>query len=893
MTNWHPLAVEGVKLLELGRVDEARLLLRQAVGMHPFEAWPYIKLAQVEESIHSKIHLYEKSLEVEPTDWAFIGLITTHISEDRVEAAYRAYVRARRTLGDLSRLQQVVPRIIDIAEVFEDPTFDWRRYLANHPTLVTTDKNPIDVAVKHYLDVERYLHLPEGERPSLKGGFNAHVYRVLNPDLAWLSDEKLLSHFHAYSLHDAPLYSLKNIPKDFDPGRYRKLNPDLAAFTDREAVVHFVQYGSKERRMYNTGFQVTDGPVLHEGDLAEFAEYRNSCVALINHEVSLSGAPLFFQSLADRFAAEGYFSNIVILDPHRSDAFEGSLRSDRIKRICFNDDPDQLERILHFLNPVVVYSNSVTLYLKHLERFHYLQYRSIFHLHETVLSAALFRDLEILRESRTYVVSDQLARDYQESGLENVRVFPPFLPERLLARMDEALRQAPSKVGDRLTVGMCGWISERKGFELFQYVAEQRPDIDFIWIGGQEHDAMGYKRENLKIVPFTTNPYEHFCLLDHFFLTSKQDPCPLVLLEALYLNLKIILLEGGSTYEHPSEKLDNVVVIPNHGFTPEGVLSGFNSLQLTRDGNPSHRNPAYIKEEFSSPRIYRKSGSPTRDVVALSYYIAPDDSPFTWRYYSNIINQFILRNDHEVEVIIQFASQQPITSPIKEHFSSAIKAPLRMLERPNRGYDIGGLADTVKLLIDEAPTNDPHIIYFHTKGNPIKREYLHKVLFCDDYRQFDTTATRQYVLTCGPDDLNRPVFFRHELFQELRSLREPFEFVAGTTFITRLSNLRTLHERYDEISASLTDLHTDDVYWRELMLNERIFRANATNPDIPRLQAPIDPDGPEIVREKGCKNYFELLHVHGKRGIPDCQFEHSLERLVGYWILNGKRVRLV
>jgi len=42
MTNWHPLAVEGVKLLELGEVDKARLLLRQAVGMHPYEAWPYI-----------------------------------------------------------------------------------------------------------------------------------------------------------------------------------------------------------------------------------------------------------------------------------------------------------------------------------------------------------------------------------------------------------------------------------------------------------------------------------------------------------------------------------------------------------------------------------------------------------------------------------------------------------------------------------------------------------------------------------------------------------------------------------------------------------------------------------------------------------------------------------
>ena len=307
MTMWHPIALEGVRLIELGKIEEGRHLLRQAVSSHPFEAWPYLKLAEVEESINSKIHLYEKSLEVEVTDWAFIGLIRTHVNEDRLEAAYRCYARARRTLEDITRLRDLLPRMVEVAGVFEDSSFDWRAYLAKRPTLLTKDKNPVDVAVKHYLDVGRYSHHLDKAETVLEGGFNAGIYRLLNPEINDLSDEQVLTHFFDYNVHDAPLYSLKNVPTDFDPARYRQLNSDLAAFLDREAVVHFVQYAAKEKRMYNTGFMLTDAPVLGETELADYAKYRNNCVVLINHEASLSGAPLFFQAFVDALARERYF----------------------------------------------------------------------------------------------------------------------------------------------------------------------------------------------------------------------------------------------------------------------------------------------------------------------------------------------------------------------------------------------------------------------------------------------------------------------------------------------------------------------------------------------------------------------------------------------------------
>lgn len=895
---WHSIAVRGVTLLDQGDRVEARALLKRAVALHPTEAWPYIKLAEVLEESDLKVHLYERSLEVEVTDWAFVGLIDAHLKNGRLEAAHRAFTRANAALSDMTLVTRLCPRIFQIDAVFNDPSFNWQEYLKARPRLSTKERNPADVAIQHYLEVGRFVGQKSQTIIDLPGGFNFELYRILHPATHELGEDETYAHFVANEPHDAALYSMDIIPRDFDPSIYQMLNPDLVNLSGRESVAHYLTIGKSEKRLYNTGLSPKEMRLLSDIDVKPYEHYRNNCVVFINHDSSLTGAPLFLKALSEYLATRSIFQNVLFLDTYVNPAFSALEKNDRVVRLYYNNDVERLREMIAYFNPLLIYSNSLNVFLKSVETFLFVRYRAIFHLHESISDARVFRDLTTLQEDRVYAVSDRINNDLSGLGLRNVKTFPPFLAPETFAKLDASESAGRAEEKDVLspsavTIGMCGPISERKNFELFQYLSRKRPDLSFVWIGGKPDEVEAYSTKNLSIVPFTANPYEHFQKMDYFFLTSRRDPCPIVVLEALYLNKKVLVLDKNISYEHPQEKLESYLVIEDHKNDPETILAKFNSLPLTKSPNATRRNQDYIREEFSQPRLLLKKPCKERDVVALSYYVAPTDSLDHRIYYSNLINQFLLRNDHECEVVIQFASNAPVKEEVKRHFAESIQAPLRTYERSNRGFDIGGLMASVKRLFDETPDRDGYLIYLHTKSNEIWREPLHRVMFCDQYRQYDTIAPEQFTVECKLDDLNRPTFGKYSLFNDVEKLTTPFTFVAGTTFITKFRNVVPLYRHHDEIDALLTDINTDDRYWREIMLNEEIFERYYEHYLTTKISSPIDIDGPSFIRDKGCKNYFELLSRYNKRGIPDCQFEHALERLIGHMILDGKRVRMV
>lgn len=104
--------------------------------------------------------------------------------------------------------------------------------------------------------------------------------------------------------------------------------------------------------------------------------------------------------------------------------------------------------------------------------------------------------------------------------------------------------------GGRLVVGMCGHASRRKGADIFFDAAAALPDQDFVWIGNWDRDeapenpvAARYENEmlpNLYVTGGVDNPYRHLSRCDLFFLSSREDPNPLVLAEALLLGLPIL-----------------------------------------------------------------------------------------------------------------------------------------------------------------------------------------------------------------------------------------------------------------------------------------------------------------------------------------------------------------
>jgi glycosyltransferase involved in cell wall biosynthesis len=97
-------------------------------------------------------------------------------------------------------------------------------------------------------------------------------------------------------------------------------------------------------------------------------------------------------------------------------------------------------------------------------------------------------------------------------------------------------------------IGASGTIEWRKGADVFLQIAHrlasEYEDFYFVWVGGRspyssaEYDRIQYDFERLDLkgkVIFTgiqADPYKFFAAMDLFALTSREDPFPLVCLEA-------------------------------------------------------------------------------------------------------------------------------------------------------------------------------------------------------------------------------------------------------------------------------------------------------------------------------------------------------------------------
>lgn len=104
---------------------------------------------------------------------------------------------------------------------------------------------------------------------------------------------------------------------------------------------------------------------------------------------------------------------------------------------------------------------------------------------------------------------------------------------------------------DRPLVGMCGLAQPRKGADIFLDLAVRLPQYDFLWIGPwappeTDLNTEAYERylavecSNFYTTGLTENPYAYLQRLDTFLLSSREDPNPLVVPEALLLGRKAV-----------------------------------------------------------------------------------------------------------------------------------------------------------------------------------------------------------------------------------------------------------------------------------------------------------------------------------------------------------------
>jgi glycosyltransferase involved in cell wall biosynthesis len=132
-----------------------------------------------------------------------------------------------------------------------------------------------------------------------------------------------------------------------------------------------------------------------------------------------------------------------------------------------------------------------------------------------------------------------------------------------LAAVDRlGVRQRLGIPADAVVVGGCGNAEWRKGVDLFLLVARQvlntRPDIYFVWVGvpelGEEAQRLRYDLDRMDIasrvylLPPGGNYLDYVACFSLFTLTSREDPYPLVILEAGLNRNPVLCFEqsGGS-----------------------------------------------------------------------------------------------------------------------------------------------------------------------------------------------------------------------------------------------------------------------------------------------------------------------------------------------------------
>lgn len=232
----------------------------------------------------------------------------------------------------------------------------------------------------------------------------------------------------------------------------------------------------------------------------------------------------------------------------------------------------QLRRLRDF---DLVYSNSLasTAMLPHLPSSRMV----VSHVHELEVALRTWRPPELVEAFRTipdaWIAASGAVQDLLvgEFGLPQGRVLlhHEFIDTGAITRRKLSLReierlrrelQIPAAAAVVMGAGTVDW---RKGPDLFVQLAAEvrrrtREPVRFVWIGG-DLTGTDFQRvrseiertgsDHVRFVGVKPDPVPWFAMADVFALTSREDPFPLVCLEAAALGIPIVTYQNGGMPE--------------------------------------------------------------------------------------------------------------------------------------------------------------------------------------------------------------------------------------------------------------------------------------------------------------------------------------------------------
>ena len=163
------------------------------------------------------------------------------------------------------------------------------------------------------------------------------------------------------------------------------------------------------------------------------------------------------------------------------------------------------------------------------------------------------------------VVKENMVQGFGVSP-DKVDVCYDFIPCECPSEVhvESTLKKVHTLVGakpDDMLFVACGTLSARKGADLFLMVAKRvredaaMKDSHFVWVGGNasspEYAALVEQTERLGLRDYVhflghrTDYLDFLAVADVFLMTSREDPCPLVVLEAAAFGKPVVCFEGA------------------------------------------------------------------------------------------------------------------------------------------------------------------------------------------------------------------------------------------------------------------------------------------------------------------------------------------------------------
>lgn len=193
----------------------------------------------------------------------------------------------------------------------------------------------------------------------------------------------------------------------------------------------------------------------------------------------------------------------------------------------------------------------------------------ITHFHEMPLTYAYLSapDFKSIIDYSTLLIgcSQTTCDAIRDAGGKNVELLYSFIDPSLVKKDDARSAGLRKKLGipaDAFVWILSGMTSERKGFDLLPDIANavNDPRVHLVWVGATIDDGLVYYTEQrcaanrsattIHLVGKQKEDYYAYLNMGNgFLLTSRQDPFPLVMMEAALLGKPIVSFPSGGVTE--------------------------------------------------------------------------------------------------------------------------------------------------------------------------------------------------------------------------------------------------------------------------------------------------------------------------------------------------------